>query len=48
MHIVGVVVVWWLTCNLALATREPIAAGDQLGAPAPAPAQGDVPDPLNR
>jgi cytochrome c oxidase assembly protein subunit 15 len=24
MHIVGVVVVWWLTCNLALATRQPV------------------------
>ena len=48
MHIVGVVVVWWLTCNLALATREPITAGDELDAPAPAPAQGDVSDPLSR
>jgi cytochrome c oxidase assembly protein subunit 15 len=31
LHVIGAVAVWWLACDLALATRRPV------GAPAPAP-----------
>ena len=50
MHIVGVVVVWWLTCNLALATREPIAGGGRARRlPASAgPRRRETADPLSR
>ena len=37
MHIVGVVVVWWLTCNLALATRAPVGPARPLPSARSAP-----------
>jgi heme a synthase len=30
LHIVGVIVVWWLSCDLVFATRSPIGAGDDV------------------
>ena len=40
LHIVGVVVVWWLACDLALATRRPSAAWSAEAGPAQSLATG--------
>jgi cytochrome c oxidase assembly protein subunit 15 len=46
LHVVGVVVVWWLVCALALATREPLATMTTIGV-AP-PATSGVAGPVSR
>jgi cytochrome c oxidase assembly protein subunit 15 len=33
LHVVGVVVVWWLACDLVLATRRPVPSGVDGSAP---------------
>jgi len=48
LHVIGAVAVWWLTCNLALATRTPRDARAPAEPVPTAPAAEDLSDPLSR